>query len=67
MIGTNNNANFRDNRAPFGQTIYMTFSDMQTSRMYFLQNGGENGACYLLDSNSSLKDIESKYEKNSAT
>lgn len=34
--------------------------------MYFVNNGGDQGACYLLDSNSVLTDNDSVYHANRA-
>ena len=62
----NDDPNFINNSAPLGSTIFVTFSDVVSMRMYFIDNEGLQGGAYLLDSTSSLLDNDSIYERNSA-
>ena len=62
----NDDPNFINNSAPLGSTIFATFSEVVSQRMYFLHNLGRQGGAYLLDSTSSLLDTDTIYESNKA-
>ena len=55
------------NITPQGPTIFATFSEIISFKMTFVDNKGYQGACYQLDSTTTLVDFDSAYIKNKAT